>query len=354
MDQTRIGILGAGGIAREHGIAWSANAPRARIAAIADVTPSRAQWLSDTYAGGTARIHDSLEALLADPEVDAVDICLPHHLHTEAIVAAAEAGKAILCEKPLCTSMDDAARIGRTLAETGATFMMAHNQLFQPSLVEARRLLATGVLGKPFVIRSIETFQNRGFTTTQLPPHLRVGESPFAWRSDPAKMGGGEVLDTGWHGSYRLLALAEERPVEVTAMMNTFYVPGLKVEDTGMLMVRFASGAIGEMLTSWAFSNIDDWHFEVAAEKGTVAGGRAKIVHQLHAWPGQAVLPVEPVHTFSKEATAFLDVVQLGATNPAPFEQAARVLQLTKAAYLSAREHTVVALPENPAELPGA
>ncbi|MER3485538.1 MAG: hypothetical protein C4345_05805, partial [Chloroflexota bacterium] len=217
-------------------------------------------------------------------DVDAVDICLPHHLHTEAIVAAARAGKAILCEKPLCTSLEDAATIAEALRQTGVTFVMAHNQLFQPSLIEAQRLLATGVLGRRFVVRSIETFQH-GETAGRRPAQfLPPGESPWAWRTDLSRMGGGEVLDTGWHASYRLLALADDRPAEVVAMMDRYFVPGLPAEDTGLLMVRFASGAIGHIITSWAFDTVGGWHFEVMGERGSIAGDEKRLLHQLHGW----------------------------------------------------------------------
>jgi predicted dehydrogenase len=163
-------------------------------------------------------------------------------------------------------------------------------------------------------------------------------------------MGGGEVLDTGWHSSYRLLALAGERPIEVTAMTERFFVPSLTTEDTGVLLVRFESGAIGEIITSWAFGTVNGWHFEVAAENGSVAGNERKIAHQIHNWPAPAERSLEPVHTFSAEITHFLDVVQRGHESQATFDQAARVLQLTMAAYRAAAEHRVISLPENPIE----
>lgn len=349
MATLKVGLLGAGGIALQHAIGWQNNAPRGEIVAIADVTQSRAQYLSDHYTGGKAKVYAGIEQLLADPNVEAVDICLPHHLHTGAIIDSARAGKAILCEKPLCTSLDDAKKIGDVLKKTGATFVMGHNQLFQPSLIEARRLIKSGVLGQPYYLRSIECFQHRGFTMPTS-GHLVEGESPFAWRADPARMGGGEVLDTGWHASYRLLALADDRPVEVSAMTERFFVPNLPSEDTGVLLVRFASGAIGELVTTWAFSTIEGWHFEVAAQYGAMAGGKNKLAHQLHAWPEPAIMPNDVVHTFTAEITHFLDVVQSGVENLAPFSQAARVLQLTKAAYRAVEEKTVIALPENPVE----
>ncbi len=350
VETLKVGLLGAGGIARQHGIAWESNAPRGEIVAIADVSEARGRAIANQFTGGRARVYDGIEALFGDSEVEAVDICLPHHLHTEAILAAARAGKAILCEKPLCTSLADAARIGSVLRETGVVFMMAHNQLFQPSLIEARRLLGAGTLGRTYFLRSIETFQNRAALTGQISVPLPPGESPWAWRADPARMGGGEVLDTGWHASYRLLALAGERPVEVQAMTGRFMLPGSdgESEDTGALQVRFASGAIGEILTTWAFATVGGWQFEVMGELGSIAGGKAQTWHQVHAWPEPAEFTNETVHTFTAEVTHFLDVVQAGEPNLAPFETGARVLQLTTAAYRSVAERRTISVPENP------
>ncbi|MDQ3692753.1 MAG: Gfo/Idh/MocA family oxidoreductase [Chloroflexota bacterium] len=349
-ETLKVGLIGAGGIAVQHGIGWLANAPRGEIVAVADVSPVRARSFASAYSGGAA-VYESIGEIIADPAVRAVDICLPHHLHTEAILAAAAAGKAILCEKPLCIALEDAARIDAALRDSGVTFVMAHNQLFQPSLIEARRLLATGILGKPYIARSIEAFQNQGASASQAAADIATGESRWAWRSDPARMGGGEVLDTGWHASYRLLALADSRPVNVMAMMDRFLLADLPSEDTGLLMIRFESGLVGEILTSWAFSTVNDWQFEVMAEYGSIAGNRTRTAHQLHAWDSPAELRNEPAHTFTAEITHFLDVVQLGVPNLAPIETGARVLQLTKAAYQSAAAGRPVALPENPYEL---
>ncbi len=350
METLKVGIVGAGGIAAQHGIAWQNNAPRGEIVAVADISEARARAVADRFTEGRARVHTDIGALVSDPEVEAVDICLPHHLHTEAIVAAARAGKAILCEKPLCTSLEDAATIASVLQETSVTFVMAHNQLFQPSLIEGRRLLTAGVLGRPYVLRSTEAFQHWAARTDLASGSPGSDESPWAWRVDTKRMGGGEVLDTGWHASYRLLALADDRPVEVTAMMERFFIPELRAEDTGILLVRFASGAIGQIVTSWAFAPVDGWHFEVIGEHGSIAGGPARTVHKLHGWENPAERTHEPVHTFTAEVTHFLDVVQRGVQSVAPFEAGARVLQLTTGAYRAVAERQVIALPENPVE----
>jgi len=120
-----------------------------------------------------------------------------------------------------------------------------------------------------------------------------------------------------------------------------------------VLLVRFASGAIGEIITSWAFSPVGAWHFEVGAEHGSLAGGKTRLVHQLHGWPEPvefAKIADDLPQTFASEITHFLDVVQQGAASQASFDHAARVLQLTLAAYTAAAEHCVVALPEDPTQ----
>jgi len=327
---------------------WAREAARARVVAVADVSEPRARAFSERFAGGAARLYDDVAALLEDPAVEAVDICLPHHLHTPAILAAARAGKAILCEKPLCTSLADAAAIGAALRESGVPFVMAHNQLFQPAVEEALRLLGDGALGTTFYVRSMEVGQQRAISSGKTNPDLAPGESPLAWRFDPARMGGGEVLDTGWHGAYRLLALAGERPLAVTATMGRLFHHGLSVEDTGSLTVRFASGAVGDMLTTWAFDLAEERQFEAAGEFGALAGSPTTLVHQLHGMPAAAVATWEPVHTFSAEVSHFVDVLRKGVPARAGFAEGARVLQLIQGAYLAAEANRTAFLPEDP------
>lgn len=351
MDKLRVGIIGGGWMGVVHAMSWQSNASRAEIVAVADVSLPRAQDVVDRFTGGRAHTYQKVEDLLADASVEAVDICLPHHLHADAILLAARAGKAILCEKPLCISLEDAARIRGGLRETGVAFMAAHNQLFQPSLVEARRLLADGILGSLYVVRSIEAGQNQMFRTHQLPVEVGPGADSHEWRVDIRRMGGGEVLDTGYHGAYRLLALANDRPVEVMAMTSQYFVKELTTEDTGLIVVRFASGIIGEIVTSWAFGLASGWQFEIAGELGSLAGNATQLIHQLYRWPRPAERPNEPVHTYTREVTQFLDVVQHGRPNPASIDQASRVLQLIKGAYRSAEERRVVSLPEDPTTL---
>jgi len=350
----RVGILGAGGIANAHGTGWSAFQDRAEIAVFADVFTDRAQELSNKFTGGAAKVYGSAGELFADDSIDVIDICLPHHLHADAVIGAAKAGKAILCEKPLTTNLPDAARISEILKETGAIFVGAHNQLFQPTLLEARRLMSAGFLGRPFFFRSIETFQSRGFDPFG-DGGASAGGGQRGWRADLKQSGGGELLDTGYHSTYRLMSLANnDRPVEVTGVLSRFLISHLPTEDTGQVIVRFASGAIGEIITSWAFDVVGARQFEVSGEFGALAGSGTVLEHQFYNWPEPARRTFAPVHTFTAEIGHFIDVVTKDAPNPAPIDLTTRVLQVIKGAYLSAQLGQTVTLPEDPAGLPVA
>jgi predicted dehydrogenase len=348
----RVGIVGSGGIARLHAAGWNTYPTAARVTAIAEIDTDRARAFSELHTGGTARIFGSLEAMLADGDIDVVDICLPHHLHTDAVIASAKAGKAILCEKPLCTSLADARRIKAILDEFDVPFMSGHNQLFQPSLLEARRLLTTGALGRAFIFRSIETFQSRSFD-----PHSNGTSTPgggqFGWRTDISQAGGGELLDTGYHSTYRLLSLANnDRPIEVTGFLSRFLLDGWPTEDTGQVTVRFASGAIGEILTSWALDVEGNRQFEVQAEFGALAGSATHLNHQLYGWPEASMRRFEPIASFTAEIGHFIDILRNGAPNPATLDIATRVLQVIKGAYLSAKLGQTVTLPEEATDDP--
>lgn len=170
---------------------------------------------------------------------------------------------------------------------------------------------------------------------------------------DPARMGGGEVLDTGWHAAYRLLSLADSQPVEVQAMLANFYLPelGAGVEDTGALLVRFETGMQGLLVTSWAFGDASGgWQFAVTGERGTIAGTGPKVSYALHGWP-PAERTFEPVHTYTRSVGHFLDVVLDGRTGLSTWDHAARVLQLILGAYTAAAEGRAVRLPDDPTEL---
>ena len=250
----RVGLLGGGGIADEHLRGYRAHAARIGVTAVADPATGehRAQQL-----GATA--YDDFRTLIAEADVDAVDVCLPHHLHRDAVVAAAAAGRHVLCEKPLCLTAAEAAEVRDAVAASGITLMCAHNQLFLPAVAEAKAVLAAGTIGRVYEVRTTDSFFNA------------FDPANMGWRANAATSGGGELIDTGYHPTYLLLHLAGGAPAEVTAMLSTHRLAFMEGEDSAQVLVRFDNGVVGQMATSWAYDPAPvTERFSAVGERGSL------------------------------------------------------------------------------------
>jgi len=167
----QVGLLGAGFIGATHAAAY-AKLDGVRLAAVADVNRAAADSLASKYG---ARAAYTLESLLDDHEIDAVSVCLPTFMHADAVVAAAERGKHILCEKPLALNLEDIDRMSAAVQRAGVRCMVAQVIRFWPEYVRLREALANGEIGQ-----------------ARLATGSRLASPPTwgAWFSDPAKSGG--------------------------------------------------------------------------------------------------------------------------------------------------------------------
>jgi predicted dehydrogenase len=172
------------------------------VADVADETACRRAAELDAAA------YTDFRQMILEAELDAVDICLPHHLHAEAIVAAAQAGKHILCEKPLCLTVEQAHQVRQAVSAAGVTLMCAHNQLYLPAVAKAKELLDQGVLGAVYEVRTTDCFYND------------FHPESIGWRASVVTSGGGELMDTGYHPTYLMLHFACGSPMEATALLS--------------------------------------------------------------------------------------------------------------------------------------
>jgi predicted dehydrogenase len=322
----RIGLIGAGGIARAHVEGYERNAELVKLVAVADISREGAE----ARAGDTgAAIYADYRDLLADPNVDAVDICLPHHLHYDAILAAAAAGKHILCEKPLCLNPDEARGIQDAVKSSGVTLMCAHQQLFMPTVARARELLHSGVLGEVYEVRTTDSFYND------------FKPENMGWRASVKTNGGGELIDTGYHPSYLLMHLAGAVPTEVMAMLSTHRLKFMEAEDSAQLLVRFGNGAVGHLVTSWAYvPAAGTERFSAVAEKGWLTSDGTTLIWGLRG-EEPVVEEFEPVHQFAAEIEHFARCL-IDGTRPLHTEvEGVAVLGIILAAYQSAREGAI-------------
>ena len=329
----RVGIIGAGNIARSHADGYVRAGAAAEVTAVADVDHARAEAIADR-AGGGARIFEDYREMLAAGLVDAVDICLPHHLHTDAIVAAADAGRHILCEKPLCLTMDEAKRIRNAVTASGITLMCSHNQLYMPPVAAARQAIEDGLVGRVYEARTTDSFYND------------FDPSSMGWRGSRATSGGGELIDTGYHPTYLLLNLVGRTPVEVTAMLGRHRLTFMEGEDSATVLVRFDDGSIGTIVTSWAYQPAGSTErFSVVGEAGSLWSDGKTLFHRRRG--GDTVHLVDPGEEVPTIQLAVVDFIRCLREGSRPINtevEGIEVLKVILGAYASADEGRIVSL----------
>jgi len=194
-----IGIIGAANIARQFTAALRDN-PVVRVVAVASRTDDAARAYA--AANGIERWFGSYEALLAERGIDAVYNPLPNHLHAEWSIKAANAGKHVLCEKPLCLTRADAEAMFAAARANGVVLLEAYPYKFQPQAIALQRLLDEGAIG------TVRTMQ-ASFGFTVMNPEVNIRMKP--------EVGGGALLDAGSYPVSLVRLVMGERPLRVTA-----------------------------------------------------------------------------------------------------------------------------------------
>jgi len=182
-DVLKVGIIGCGGIARSH-LEAIAKSDSIQAVAMGDNLPQRAQAYAKEF--GADKAYSDIDQLLADPQVQAVHVCLPHDLHHAVCIAAASAGKHILVEKPIALSTADAEEMIAAANANNVQFMVGHVLRFRSVNQQARQIIADGRIGKPIsVVR-----RRMG--------HMQHETVP-AWHADPKHMGNFAIYGFGTH-----------------------------------------------------------------------------------------------------------------------------------------------------------
>ena len=219
--------------------------PDAELVAICSRDQARADAFAQKH-GARAAYH-SLEALLKDPQVDGVFIASPNSLHAEQTIQAAQAGKHILTEKPMSTSVADAVAMAQACRRHGVKLGVAYHLRHHPAHIESRRLIAEGVLGQISLAHGMWASGVRGITTSPA--------TDPAWRKEPKLVGdAGSLMATGVHALDLLHFLLGQEVVEVAAISNG-QNRGQPLETLLTASLRFARGTIG---TIWCGRPVPD------------------------------------------------------------------------------------------------
>jgi len=337
MARLNVAIVGCGDISGAHLRAYRYHAARVRVAACCDTVRERAERAAAQAGDDVPQIVTDYAALLQDPEIDAVDLCLPHHLHAAATLAAAQAGKAILCEKPLARDPEECDTMIRAARTAGVTLMHGEPMRMAGNVIQAAAMVREGAIGTLVGLQAAFAYWQRA-------------ELNREWRGSAAESGGGHLMDGGIH----IVDVLRQVGGEVTtvhAMTNELRPElGVGCEDIAILNLRYTAGHLGQLFACHAA------HGRGAAPLLTIFGtegcltvdaygeGRGLVLFR----PGQPEEVVSAEHSwhhgYERLIGHFLDVVQHGAALHATPEDGRENVRLILAAYESARTGREVTL----------
>lgn len=266
-----VGVIGCGGIARLAHLPNLARNPRVRLVAVADINQESARQAAEEF--GAESFYTDYHDLLANPAVEAVTVTTWPSAHAEAVIAAAEAGKHILCEKPIAPTLEEADAMVDAAEKAGVKFTMGYQSRFGAQLPAMKKMIDDGLLG-----------QIMGMTQIAAGP----SRHRVPWFLQHRYAGGGVLMDWGIYTAHSILWLMgpAESVYATTAIFRkevdvggrpgipTVHVSDIDVEDTVSAHLKFKSGAMGSWYAAWAvaaghgYQSIDGSEGSVVSERG--------------------------------------------------------------------------------------
>ncbi|MFJ4105357.1 Gfo/Idh/MocA family protein [Amycolatopsis japonica] len=334
-----------------------------RLAVLGGRDEVRAKAAAERF--GWEDVETDWRALIARDDVDLVDICTPGDSHAEIAIAALEAGKHVLCEKPLANTLAEAEAMAEAAAKAranGVRSMVAFNYRRVPALAHARKLVASGALGEIRHVRSV-----------YLQDWLSDAQAPMTWRLHKDKAGSGALGDLGAHIVDAAQFVTGDTITGVSALTNTFVkerpdgdggTGRVTVDDTALFLGRFTGGAVASFeATRFALGRKNAMRLEINGSKASLAfdfesmnelsffdGGqppteagfrRILVTEPEHPyvgvwWPPGHLLGYE--HTFTNEVADLLTAIGEGKDPEPSFEDGLRVQQVLDAVERSASD----------------
>ena len=322
------GVAGYGWVARDFAVP-GIRAAGGRLAAIADPDPAaRGQ-----AAGQGVRAHAGLDALLADPEVAAIYVATPNHLHRPVVEAAAAAGLPVLCEKPMAASLADAEAMAVTVARAGIRYGTAFDQRHHPAHALMCDLIAEGRIGTVTAIRiAYACWVGPGFAADN-------------WRADPARAGGGALMDLAPHGLDLVDHLLGEPVTEIAALVQNRVQP-YAVDDGAMLVGRTGSGVLVQLHVAYNCPEaLPRRRLEVLGTRGQLTaartmgqspGGTLELIDGRLGLSRRLVVPDAEASPFARQMAAFARWIATGEGRDFDLARDLHTMRLLDRAYRSA------------------
>lgn len=326
----RFGMLGC---AHVHAHGYAERLARLSGSELVAISDHDAERLRGAVAQYGAAAHADHAGLLSREDIDAVIVMAETAHHRELVVAAADAGKHVLCEKPIATTTADGEAMVAVCRARGVRFGTIFPMRFHPAIIALRQAIRLGDIGRPLAVNA-----------------TNHGTMPPGWFQDPALAGGGAVMDHVVHVADLLRWMFDAEIAGVYAEIDTRLSPGLPVDDVGILMLRLSNGITASLDSSW--SRVKHWPtwggvtLDVIGEHGVLAvdafAERLSLVED--RGPSHVFLPLgeDPDLALLR---AFVDAARAQTDPPVTGEDGLRALEVARCAYESARMRAPVACP---------
>jgi predicted dehydrogenase len=254
-DKVTIGIVGAGIMGSQHARIYS-EIEHARLFAVADVDPKKAEATAAKYG---ARAFTDYRRMLDEPEIDAIHVATPDHLHIGPVLDSLRAGKHVLVEKPLATTVEDATQIADTSKKTGRHVMVNYTHRWAAPYAHAHAVISSGRIGKPLMVYARK--DDAIWAATEM----------MSWTSSTSSASYLSTHDIDlvlwWLGT-------DVDSIYALGVKGTLKARGIDTEDAIQALVRFSNGAIGTFESSWVLPNtmptVTDSFIEIVGDKGTL------------------------------------------------------------------------------------
>lgn len=322
------GIIGCGDVAERKGGPALYNAAGSELVAVMRRDAEKAADFAERH--GAKRHYATVGELLADDEIDAVYVATPPHVHAEQTIQAAQAGKHVLCEKPMAMNVAQCRQMIRACRDAGVQLWVAYYRRYWPVARRMKQLLSEQVVGQPTMAQ---------VTVASMYKPLADGSVP--WRAVPEIAGGGFLTDVGSHRLDLLVYLLGD-VVEVSALVDTLSFD-IEVDDSASLLLKFATGAQAVFACHWNVgTGVDE--FGIAGTTGRVLA-RPLDRGNLRVWIGNERTGTHcppPSITHLPLVEQIVRSLTTGAPNPLSGEEGLKTTAILEAAYRSSKERAAV------------
>jgi predicted dehydrogenase len=336
--EVRWGFVGGGNVTEAKASPTGAfTQADSRVVAVTRTDLARGQAYAEAH--GIARAYASVEELCADPEVDAVFVCTPHHLHKEHALAAIAAGKHVLCEKPLTITTEDGIALVEAARRAGVVLAAAYYRRFYPVLEHLQEIVGSGRLGTLSSVQMV----CRSWSIRPAPP--ADAAPPTGWRVRADQSGGGALTDVGSHRLDLLFwLLGDARTVSASVERVETW---LETEDQATVMIQFANGVTATLDQSFCSRSYRDsivvYGTEGIATVPDLEGTRL----ELQAGAATETIEVAPrsAATHRPLVTDFVRALNGDRQVRCSGNDALRTTQIIELAYRAAREKATLGVP---------